>query len=88
MRWTTRLRLFLRSLFLASRVERDLDDELRFHIQTVTERYVAQGLTKLQTTTLKGPTSRRDLLLMKITKQFSEDIRSLSIGSQAFSLLK
>jgi putative ABC transport system permease protein len=45
MRWTTRLRLFLRSLFLGRRFERDLDDEVRFHLQTVTDRYIAGGMT-------------------------------------------
>jgi len=45
MRWTTRLRLFLRSLFLSRRVEQDLDAELQFHVQTYTDLYLARGLT-------------------------------------------
>jgi putative ABC transport system permease protein len=49
MRWTSRrwliLRSVVRSLFFGSRVERDLDDELRFHLQTVTDRYLANGLS-------------------------------------------
>ena len=49
MRWTSRrwliLRAVLRSLFFGARVERDLDDELRFHLQTVTDRYLANGLS-------------------------------------------
>src|SRR5690349_1505871 len=45
MRWTSRLRLFLRSLLFPARVEHDLDDELRFHLQTVTDRYLASGLS-------------------------------------------
>jgi hypothetical protein len=45
MRWTIRLRRFLRSLFSSTRMEKDLDAELRFHIQTYTDLYLARGLS-------------------------------------------
>jgi predicted permease len=45
MRWTTKLRLRLRSLLQRGRVEEELDEELRFHVDRLTEEYVAGGLT-------------------------------------------
>src|SRR5689334_5225863 len=45
MRWTTRLRVLLRSLFFCARVVLDLDDELRYHLVTLTDRYVAHVLS-------------------------------------------
>jgi predicted permease len=36
----------LRSLFRSSRVERELDDELRFHLDQQVESYVSQGMTR------------------------------------------
>ena len=45
MRWTTTLRLRLRSLFRSRAVDRELDDELRYHLDRQTELLVARGLT-------------------------------------------
>lgn len=41
MRWNTKLRLRLRSLLRRARVEEELDEELRFHVDRLTEEYLA-----------------------------------------------
>jgi predicted permease len=43
-RWIHTLRLRLRSLFLGSQVERELDDELRFHVEQLIEEQIARGV--------------------------------------------
>jgi hypothetical protein len=45
MRCFSKLPLRLRSLFRKNRVERELADELRFHLEKLTGEYVAQGMT-------------------------------------------
>ncbi len=45
MRWTTRLRLRLRSLVRPGRVEQELDDELRYHLEHTADDHVARGLS-------------------------------------------
>ena len=45
MRWSYKLRLRFRSLFRKSRVERELNDELRFHREKLTEDNLARGMT-------------------------------------------
>jgi predicted permease len=45
MRWIYKLPLRLRSLFRKSRVEQELSDELRFHLEKLIEEKVAQGMT-------------------------------------------
>jgi len=44
MRWIYKLPLRLRSLFRKSRVERELSDELRFHLEKLIEEKVGQGM--------------------------------------------
>jgi predicted permease len=44
MRWTYKLPLRIRSLFRRSRVERELTDELRFHLDTLTEENINSGM--------------------------------------------
>ncbi|MDE3181588.1 MAG: ABC transporter permease, partial [Acidobacteriota bacterium] len=44
-RWIYKLPLRLRSLFRNSRVERELSDELRFHLEQLTAQKVAKGMT-------------------------------------------
>jgi predicted permease len=46
MRWFYKLSLRLRSLFRKSHVERELTDELRFHLEKLTEERVAKGMTR------------------------------------------
>jgi predicted permease len=45
MRWTRTLRLRVRSLFRASQVERELDEELKYHLQHLIDDYVAAGMS-------------------------------------------
>jgi hypothetical protein len=44
-RWFWKLPLRLRSLLRKNRVEQDLSDELRFHLEKLTEQYAAKGMT-------------------------------------------
>ncbi len=48
MRMIDRFRLRLRSLFRRDRVERELDDEMRFHLEELTRRNIERGLTRDQ----------------------------------------
>jgi len=45
MRWYYKFPLRLRSLFLKQAADRDLDDEIEFHLQSQIDEYVAQGMT-------------------------------------------
>src|SRR5579872_1240841 len=45
MRWTGKLLLRLRSLFRRERVEQELDDELRFHLEQQIEENLAAGMS-------------------------------------------
>jgi putative ABC transport system permease protein len=45
MRWLYKLSLRLRSLFRRSRVEKELSDELRFHLEKLIQEKVAKGMT-------------------------------------------
>ena len=46
MRWIYKLPLRFRSLFRKSRVEQDLSDELRFHLEKLTEEKLARGMSR------------------------------------------
>ena len=46
MRWYSKLRLRLRSLFRKQRVDQELDEELQFHLQTQTDEYMANGMSR------------------------------------------
>jgi hypothetical protein len=43
--WVYTIPLRLRSLFRRARLERELDEELRYHVERVAEEHVARGLT-------------------------------------------
>jgi len=45
MRWFYKLPLRLRSLFRKGRVEQELTDELRFHLEKLIEEKVGKGMT-------------------------------------------
>ena len=45
MRWLYKISLRLRSLFKRGRVEQELSEELRFHLEKLTEEFVAKGMT-------------------------------------------
>ena len=44
MRWISRLRLRLRSLFQSTRVEQELDEEMRYHLDRLVDDYAAAGM--------------------------------------------
>src|SRR5215471_17703697 len=44
--WLYTLPLRLRSLFRRSRVEQEMDEELRYHIERRTEELIAKGMTE------------------------------------------
>src|SRR5215469_7416504 len=44
MRWYYKLPLRLRSLFRREQAEHELDEEIQFHLQSLIDRYVAQGM--------------------------------------------
>ena len=46
MRWFYNLPLRLRSLFRRNRVEQELNDEFRFHLERLVEENVAKGVTR------------------------------------------
>ena len=46
-RWVHRYRLRLRSLLRSSRVEQELTEEFRYHLERTTDEYVASGLSRL-----------------------------------------
>src|SRR5256714_11043325 len=46
MRWFYKLRLRFRSLFRKEHAEKELSDELRFHLEKLSEEKVARGMTK------------------------------------------
>src|SRR5262249_43733956 len=62
------------SLFLGSRVERDLDDELRYHLDTVTDSYIGRGLTPAEARTA----ALRDLGGLEQRKEQCRDTRRLA----------
>jgi len=45
MRWTRKVRLRLRSLLRRSRVEQELDEEFRFHLEHLVDDFIASGLS-------------------------------------------
>jgi putative ABC transport system permease protein len=45
MRWTTKLRLRVRSLLRSGQVERELDEELQYHLAHLVDDYVAAGMS-------------------------------------------
>ncbi|HKW48137.1 MAG TPA: ABC transporter permease [Gemmatimonadaceae bacterium] len=45
MRWISKTRLRIRSLFRKDRVDRELNDELRYHLDELVEHYQASGMT-------------------------------------------
>ena len=47
MRWSKRIRLFLRALVLRKRVEAELDEELRYHIDREAQEGLNRGLTSV-----------------------------------------
>jgi MacB-like periplasmic core domain len=76
MRWTKTLRLRLRSLFRSSQVERELDEELQYHLQHLIDDYVAAGVSR-------ADARYKALLEMGAIDQRKEECRD-SRGTQLF----
>jgi predicted permease len=84
MRWLTRLRLRLRSLFRSAQVERELDEELGYHRERAIEEGVAAGLgareARLAAERILGPTARsmeecRDARGLGLVEHRIQDLR-------------
>src|SRR5947209_4065733 len=84
MRWIHKLPLRLRSLFRKDRVEKELTDELRFHLEKLIEEKVAKGMTpeEARYAALRelGGVEQikeecRDMRRVNHIKDFSQDIR-------------
>src|SRR5208337_2190588 len=74
MRWTYKLPLRLRSLFRKTGVERELDDELRFHLERLIEEKVGRGMTPEEA----RYAARRELGGVEQIKEECRDMRRVS----------
>ena len=75
MRWTSKLRLRVRSLLRSSHVERELDEELQYHLDRLADDYVAAGMS---------PTDARYRALREMgaiaqRKEECRDVRGLAL---------
>src|SRR5262245_58202370 len=82
--WFYTLPLRLRSLFRKGRVERELDEELRYHVERRTEEYEARGLPpdearRAALVELGGLESRkeecRDARRVRLHEDLGQDLR-------------
>src|SRR5215470_9856468 len=74
MRWFYKLRLRFHSLFRKSRVERELSDELRFHLEKLTEGNIARGMTTAEA----RHAALRELGGVEQTKEECRDMRRVN----------
>src|SRR2546421_11241137 len=72
--WLYTIPLRLRSLFLGTQADQELDDELRDHLQRKTEEYVAQGMTQEEA----HRRARLDLEGIEQTKEKCRDARRVN----------
>lgn len=75
MRWFYKLALRFRSLFKRGRVEKELSDELRFHLERLIEENVARGMSPEET----HYAALRELGGMEQIKEECRDMRRVSI---------
>lgn len=73
-RWLSTVRLRMRSVFRASQADRELDDELRDHLERKSREYVAQGLTQNEA----HRRARLDLEGVQQTKENCRDTRRVN----------
>src|SRR4030088_2003815 len=73
-RWLQILRLRLRSLVRAPQLDRDLDDELRYHVEQQTDANVARGMSRAEA-------HRQALLEFGGVMQTKETVRDLGVWS-------
>jgi predicted permease len=74
MRWLAKLRLRLRSLFLRSRVEQELHEELRYHLEREIEEGLAAGLPPDEARL----TASRNLGAVDQSKEECRDVRGVT----------
>src|SRR5213078_2036570 len=72
--WLYTVPLRLRSLFRRAQTDRELDDELRDHLERKTEEYVAQGMTQKEA----HRRARLDLDGIEQTKEKCRDARRVN----------
>ena len=75
MRWTKTLRLRLRSLFRSGRVERELDEELRYHLEHLVDDYVAAGMSPEDA----RDAARREMGAIEQSKEECRDARGVAL---------
>jgi len=75
--WLYTIPLRLRSLFRWAQADRELDDELRDHLERKTEEYVAQGMTQEEA----HRRARLDLGGIEQTKEKCRDTRRVRVGA-------
>jgi len=75
MRWFYKFPLRLRSLFSKSRVEQELSDELRFHLEKLIEEKVAKGVTREQA----HYAALRELGAVQQIKEECRDMRGVNL---------
>ncbi len=83
MRWIYKLPLRLRSLFRKSHVKEELSEELRFHLEYLTEEKVAQGMTLEEA----RYAARRDLGGVEQLKEECRDMRRVNYVRTSFRIL-
>src|SRR5215468_5255442 len=72
--WRFTIPLRLRSLFRRPEADRELDDELRDHLERRTEEYVAEGMTREEA----RRRARLDLGGIEQTKEKCRDVRHVN----------
>jgi predicted permease len=86
-RWVRVARLFGRSLFFRRRVDEELDEELGYHIDRLTEQYVARGADPLEArraalAAMDGLQQRReecrDMRHLRFFEELHQDVRNAS----------
>jgi putative ABC transport system permease protein len=75
MRWVTRLRLRLRSLFRSGRVEQELDEELRYHLDRLVDNYLAAGMSPSEA----RYHAHREMGAIELRKEECRDARGLAL---------
>src|SRR5882757_7782796 len=72
--WLFTIPLRLRSLFRRAQADQELDDELRDHLERITQEYVAQGMTQKEA----HRRARLDLDGIEQTKEKCRDTRRVN----------
>ena len=75
MRWTRKLRLRVRSLLRSAQVERELDEELQYHLEHLIEDHVARGMSPADA----RHTALREMGAIDQRKEECRDARGLTL---------